>query len=321
MEFTWKMVGALVWPVVVLGVLIAYRPWITKRLESLRVKAGGFEGEVRVLNDKVDTIGEDLSPSLWKTRQPITEDEIPTSLVDLIPVVTRNRSEGLHAAFDLVVRAVKDNYEQLRRVPPSQLKHAMQDLVEKHQMEADVAASVWQLQELLNMPEWNVDQVGDTRGYAFLMLAEGAIHEILRTARRGAVDANSGAPIARLVKSSWRGTYDERFSIELRILEWNGAQFSGIIVYPDDDTITSISGQADGQTTSSDVNLSWKEMDYVRKGRRDIDFNGSYTATVAGDRMDAKWRGSQVVIQFKMTTNGDSATLLFPTPAKDSKGV
>jgi hypothetical protein len=39
MEFTWRMVGTLIWPAAVLAGLIAYRPWITEKLESLRVKA------------------------------------------------------------------------------------------------------------------------------------------------------------------------------------------------------------------------------------------------------------------------------------------
>ena len=94
MEFAWRMAGTFVWPVVVLAGLIAYRPWITGKLGLLRVKAGGFEGEVRVLNAKVDTIGRDMATTLSGMPQPTAEDEIPTSLVDLIPVVTRNRGEG-----------------------------------------------------------------------------------------------------------------------------------------------------------------------------------------------------------------------------------
>jgi hypothetical protein len=194
MEFTWRMVGTLIWPVVVVAGLIAYQPWITQKLESLRFKFGGFEGEVKVLNAKVDTIGRDMATSLAEMPQPTAKDEIPTSLVDLIPVVTRNRSEGLQAAFGYVLKALRNNYPQLRRVPPSQLSETMQSLVKEGEMEADVAASVRQLQELLEMPEWNADQVGDTRGYAFLMLAEGSIHEILRTAQHRAADANGGAP-------------------------------------------------------------------------------------------------------------------------------
>lgn len=312
MEFSWRMVGTLIWPFVVLVGLIAYRPWITKKLESLRVKVSGFEGEVKVLNAKVDTIGRDVATSLSEMPQPIAEDEIPTSLVDLIAAVTRNRSEGLHTAFDLVLKALKENYLQLRRIPPSQLPQAMQSLVDRGEMEANVAASVRQLQELLQMPEWNSDQVGDTRGYAFLMLAEGAIHEILRTAQHRATGTNGGAPgsTALPVRPSWRGVYDDRFPVELHILGWDGTQFTGIMTYPDDDTATSVSGHARGQAGSASVSLSWQEQGYALRGRRTIDFNGSYAAAVTGDHMDADWRrGNRAIVQFTMRASDDSKTL------------
>lgn len=306
MEFTWRMVGTLIWPVVVAVVLIAYYPWITKRLGTFRVKAGGVEAEVSVLDDKADKIGQDLSPSLWKMREPITEDEVPTTLVDLIPVINKNRSEGLHAAFDLVVRAVKEHYPPLERVPPSQLKQAMQDLVADRGMEPDVAASVWQLQEFLEMPEWNEDKAGDTRGYAFLMLAEGAIHEILRTAQHRALAAGGDGSLARLVRPSWRGTYDNRFPLELRVLGWNGTDFTATITYPNEGTVTSVSGQAEGTTAGSGARLSWRETGYVLTGRRAIDRNGYYTATVTGDEMVAEWHGRQVDIAFKMSARDES---------------
>ena len=309
------MVGTLIWPVVVVAGLIAYRPWITKRLGLLRVKAGGFEGEVQVLNAKVDTIGRDISTTLSEMPQETAEGEIPTSLVDFIPVVTRNRSEGLRTAFDEVLKALRDTYPKLRGVRPSQLTQAMQTLVDKREMDAGVAASVRQLQELLKMPEWNSDQVGDTRGYAFLMLAEGAIHEILRTAPHRAPDANGGAPSSTVspIRPSWRGTYDDRFPIELHILGWVGTQFTGIMTYPGDDTSTTISGQVGVQAGSTSVNLSWQERGYALRGRRDIDFNGSYAATVTGDHMDADWgRGNQTVVQFTMTATDDSKDSTFP---------
>lgn len=114
-------------------------------------------------------------------------------------------------------------------MPPSQLTQVMQSLVDKREMEAGVAASVRQLQELLEMPEWNADQVGGTRGYAFLMLSEGAIHEILRTAQHRATDINGGAPGSTVlpVRPSWRGTYDDRFPVELHILGREGTQLTG----------------------------------------------------------------------------------------------
>jgi hypothetical protein len=75
MEFTWRMVGTLIWPVVVLAGLIVYQPWITKKLKSLRLKAGGFEAEVKVLNDKVDTIGRSMAITLSKMPDPVTGNE------------------------------------------------------------------------------------------------------------------------------------------------------------------------------------------------------------------------------------------------------
>jgi hypothetical protein len=229
--------------------------------------------------------------------------------------VTRNRSEGLHAAFDSVLRALKDNYPQLRGVPLSQLKPTMQSLVDRGEMESSVAASVRQLQELLEMPEWSSDQVGDTRGYAFLMLAEGAIHEILRAAQHRAAGTDGDAPsdTASLVKPSWRGRFDDRFPVGLHILGWAGTQFSGTMTYPDDGTATSVSGQVEGGGGSTGVNLWWEERDYVLKGRRTIDFYGSYAAKVTGDHMDADWRrGDRPIVKFTMTAADDDKNPTLP---------
>jgi hypothetical protein len=312
MEFTWRMVGTLIWPVVALAALIAYQPWITKRLESLQIKVGKYEVGLKAgkaLDAKVDTISRDMATTLSEMPQPAAEGEIPTSLVDLIPVVKRNAAKGRNTAFELVLKALRDNYPHLRRVPPSQLTQAMQNLVDKREMEADVAASVRQLQELLEMPEWNSDQVGDTRGYAFLMLAEGAIHEILRTAQHRATDMNDGAPgsTALSVRPLWHGTYDDRFPVQLHILGREGTQLSGIMTYPDDDAATSVSGRIAQQGGSTSANLTWQELDYVTKGRRPIDFNGSYQATITGDRMTADWRkGDQPIVRFTMTAADDN---------------
>ena len=82
------------------------------------------------------------------------------------------------------------------------------------------------------------------------------------------------------------------------------------MTYPDDDTATSVSGQADGQAGSASVSLSWQEQGYTLRGRRNIDFNGSYAATVTGDHMDADWRrGNRPIVQFTMTAADDSKTL------------
>jgi hypothetical protein len=318
MEFTWRMVGALAWPAVVIVAVLVFRKWITERLESLGVSLGQVSVQLKSLNSKVDTVGNDISTTLSDNVPRPVISGIPESLVDLIAAVSQNRMEGIRAAFDLVYRALKENYPQLRRVLPAQLPEAMDRLVDKGEMEPDVALSVKQLYELLVMPEWQKDEVGDTRGYAFLMLAEGAIHGILRSAQaRGSEPSedspSSGAPG---LTSLWHGTYDSRFPIELAIGTWSGRSFDGTMTYPDGDTVTTVSGTA--EAVDGSVRLTWKELAYVRKGSRPIDFNGSYAATIAGDSMDGAWyQADRLVARFTMTAYERSAT---PTsPAKPNR--
>lgn len=185
------MVATLAWPLVVLAGLIVYRKWITETLMSLRFKFGSAEVE---LSAKVDTTGQDIASALSEMSQPPADGKIPTSLVDLIPVVTKNRRKGIHAAFDLVNQALKENYPDLRCALRSQIPQAMEDLVDRGLLDKDVASSVQQLYELLGMPEWNSDRAGDTRGYAFLMLAEGTIQGIIRSAQKHSVGTERELP-------------------------------------------------------------------------------------------------------------------------------
>ena len=187
MEFTWRMVATLAWPVVAIVAVFAFRKWITERLESFGVSVGALKVQLKALNRKVNTVGENISITLADNMPQPAAGGIPESLEDLMATVNKNRMEGIQTAFGLVYRALKENYPQLRRVVPAQLPEAMQALVDKGEMEPDVALSVRQLYELLVMPEWQKDEEGDTRGYAFLMLAEGAIHGILRSARARSV--------------------------------------------------------------------------------------------------------------------------------------
>jgi hypothetical protein len=181
----------------------------------------------------------------------------------------------------------------------------MQALVDKGEMEPDVALSVTQLYELLEMPEWQKDQAGDTRGYAFLMLAEGAIHGILRSAqaRSGVPEQEPLVSAPAAISTSWRGTYDGRFPIELHINSWSGRSFDGTMNYPDGKTETSISGTAEDESNGV-VRLTWKENGYVIKGRRSIEFDGSYAATVSDMTMNGAWyRASRRVADFTMTAS------------------
>jgi hypothetical protein len=181
-------------------------------------------------------------------------------------------------------------------------------------MEPDVELSVRQLYELLVMPEWQKDQTGDTRGYAFLMLAEGAIHGILRSAQaRNAEPVEEppvNAPIA--ISMSWLGSYDDSFPIELHIDSWSGKSFDGTMTYPDENTVTSVTGTAEDEADGG-VRLTWKEHEYVTRGRRSIDFDGSYTATVIDAIMNGAWyQANRRVAGFTMTAFGSTAGAALP---------
>ena len=177
-------------------------------------------------------------------------------------------------------------------------------------MEPDVALSVKQLYELLVMPEWQQDQVGDTRGYAFLMLAEGAIHGILRSAQERGTTPSEGSPLASwptAITRLWHGTYDNRFPIALDIITWSGTSFDGTMTYPDADTVSTVSGTA--EPVDGSVQLTWKELAFVREGRRPVDLNGSYAATVSGNTMDGAWyQANRRVARFTMTASDRSTT-------------
>jgi len=313
MEFTWRMVATLVWPVVIIVTVLVFRKWITERLESLGITLGSLSVQVKALNNKVNTVGEDISTTLSDMPQP-TGDGIPLSLVDLMATVSKNRMEGVRAAFDLVQQALKENYPQLRWVLPPQLPEAMHALVKKGEMEPDVELSVKQLYELLVMPEWQKDQTGDTRGYAFLMLAEGAIHGILRSAQARSAEPGEeptvNAPVA--ISMSWSGSYDDRFPIELYIDSWSGRSFDGTMIYPNEDTVTNVTGTAEDEADGG-VRLTWKEHEYVKRGRRSIDFDGSYTATVRDAIMNGAWyQANRRVAGFTMTASGSAAGAKLP---------
>jgi hypothetical protein len=303
MEFTWRMVSTLAWPIVAVIVALVYRKWITEKVRKIGVKAGPVDVEVTLLDEKVDAVGQDISATLADNMpQPEPGDAIPQSLVDLIPAVTKDRAEGVRIAFDLVHRALKEHYPALRRVLPQQLPEAMRRLVEQGAMEADLAMSVQQLYELLVMPEWEHDEARETRGYAFLMLAEGAIHGILRSAQvRAESDAGSGPTIPL----AWTGRYNDAYPIRLAVTGLFGSGFSGVMTYPSesgDDTQTKVTGtiEADGDRTR----LTWRENDYIQRGSRSIDFDGEYMAFVRRDELSGAWySGERRIADFTMTAS------------------
>jgi hypothetical protein len=301
MEFTWRMFGAIAWPAVVLVFLIVYRKWITEKLSSLAVKVGPVEAAV---STKVGTTGQDIAGVLADMPQSHDDGEIPASLVDLMPDVNQNRREGIRAAFNMVHRALGEYYPELKRVRPRRLPRAMEDLVEKGMMDPEVARSVTELYQLLEMPEWKSDTVGDTQGYAYLMLAEGTIHAIIRSVKARSEDAAADRPgeAPTSIGSSWRGIYNKKSRIELHIHNWNGRQFTGTMVYPDSGTTTRTDGRIYGKDPDGNGDLLvWEEQGYAQRGNRDIEFDGIYRASVSGSRMSGGWyRNNLLVAKFEM---------------------
>lgn len=300
MEFTWRMVTTLVWPLVVIVGLIAYKDWITEKLSNVTVKIGAAEF---ALGTKVTETGKDIAEVIADMPKPREGGAIPVSLVDLLPEVKRSRAKGIRAAFAVVRQALDQAYPELSAVSTPELERAMNDLVAKGRMDPDVAWSVVQLQQLLEMPEWRSDAVGDTRAYAFLMLAEGAIHGILRSAPAHAEGAGSDR-----IPSLWRGTYDGRFGIELRVQSWNGAEFTGEMAYPGPKTtVTSVSGHLEDQPREGDVRLEWKEDRILHQGSRVVETGGTYRASVSGKAniMRGSWFNSlgNPVAPFEMTAS------------------
>jgi hypothetical protein len=301
MEFTWRMASTLIWPLVVVVVVLVFRKWIIERLESLGISVGGLKVQL-ALNRKVGTVGGSISTTLSENMPQPEPGGVPESLVDLMATVNTDRMAGIQAAFGLVSRALKENYPQLRRILPDQLPKAMQELVDKGEMEPDVAQSVTQLHELLEMPEWQKDQEGDTRGYAFLMLAEGAIHGILRSAKARGVPTGQEIPDSAPagISPSWSGTYDGRFAIQLRIDSWSGQRFTGVMTYPDEGTTTSVTGTAEDEAAG--VRLTWNETGYLVQGRRTIEFDGAYAADIRDRLMRGTWyRDNRRIADFTMT--------------------
>ncbi len=87
-------------------------------------------------------------------------------------------------------------------------------------------------------------------------------------------------------------------------------QFSGNMTYPDPDedtnanTVTKIQGEIKEQTEGGRAGVTWKESGYAHRGRRSIDFDGEYSATVTGDVMDGGWyHEGQLIARFEMTAN------------------
>lgn len=233
-----------------------------------------------------------------------SDEAVPTSLVDFIDDVNSNPRSGIHKAFRLVRKALDESYPELASITQDRLSDAIEDLVRRGALHEDVANAISQLRKLLEMSDSDANMVDPARGYLFLMLAEGAIHGILRSAKIHANKITDARLTAGLtpIRSSWQGRYNRGFIIELHIAKWsNDTEFEGEMNYPGSGTVTSVNGSIIPTGPGSGLKVAWRERDYVRRGERSIDFDGDYRATISGDVMAGGWyTDEQLIGEFEL---------------------
>lgn len=309
MEFTWRMATVVAWPTVALFVLVIYRRSITSslataiegaRLKRLKAGPGGIEVE---LDTNIGAAGREVALALASLPRPAVADgQVPTSLVDFIGQVSRDPRGGMRTAFGLVQRALAESYPQLRSSDPDHLMEDVRRLARRGELSREVELAVGQLFELFEMSESHA-AVDQARGYDFLMLAEGAIHVILRSAQAGIPGSEEG-PARFPIESRWYGQYNDDYPIRLHVMRWDGDEFSGEMTYPGSGTVTRVAGHVKaGARDSEPVPVTWEEMTYADEGSRRIDFNGRYEANVSGHTMKGTWRyqnSPRVVADFTM---------------------
>ena len=310
MEFSWRMTTALVWPVVLLVFLVLYRKWITATVASLAeniksVKAGPGGIEIQLWEDKSGATGYKLAGALKQGRSLVGSEQIPTSLVDLIDDVNKNPQEGIRAAFRLVRKILNNFYPQLASVAPRNLPAVMKDLARNGVLSSDVEWAVTYLYELLEMSDSDADVIGRGHGYEFLMLAEGAIHGILRTAAK--VDSTYDSSVADqspLLHASWTGIYNDDYPVALRVEKWRNSEFEGAMKYPDWGTETNVIGSvANKAGDDGRIIVTWRESGY-RFGTHPVDFKGRYEAIASGNLMSGGWySGDTLIARFEMEPN------------------
>jgi hypothetical protein len=302
MEFTWRMATVLAWPLLLLVALAIFRKSISSSFRAAlegarvkRVKAGPAGIEVE-LETTTGAAGRDLGSALARLPRPAVEGPVPTSLVDLIDEVNKDARAGMRTAFDLVRRALAESYPQLAAAGPDQLVPAMRELARHGELSAEVELPVSQLYELYRMSE-SYAGADQAQGYNFLMLAEGAIHVILRSVQHAGISAR------------WSGLYNNDYPIVLQILKWSDGEFTGQMAYPRSGTVTSITGQVKKAADRGDpTSLTWRETNLIKTGSRDPELNGRYEATVTGDVMSGEWyydNSQRVVAKFIMNAAAD----------------
>ncbi len=309
MQFSSNIITVLAWPLVVILLLVVYRRLIVSSIitaakgrQIKKFKVGPIEFE---WFSEISSVGQDVGKALKDMPPGSPEGEsTSTSLVDLIYDINNNPRSGIRKAFRLVRKTLDESYPELASESQDHLSDAMKELVRRNLLHEDVENAINQLQKLLTISNSDADMVDPARGYQFLLLAEGAIHGILRSAQIHADELNEYRLSMGLtpIRPVWQGWYNRDFIIELRIGKWiDGTEFVGEMSYPGSGTVTSVTGNINKESAGGSAAVMWRERGYVNRGNRSIDLHGDYRATISDNIMVGKWyKGEQPIGEFEL---------------------
>jgi hypothetical protein len=307
MEFTWKMVSVLVWPLVVIVLGIVFRRALVAGFQTLTAGLRSFKAAGVELAFAMDNAWQDVTDVLAGMPAQSTEPgEVPTNLVDLYPLASKNPRRAVREAFRHIRQALAKRFPATSGVSQENLIETMDGMVAHNVMSAEVEQAVGQVSRVLSM----IDHGGDRdearrQAFEYIGLAEGAIHVILRGSGTTAQPASEVPDIA----GRWMGSYVSSkgpMEIQLTIDEVRGDDIAGEMYYPSEhDLRTTITGRVvpAGEPGFADADgcpkLEWREQASSAGG---LDFSGVYRAVVLGDRLIGDWRkGTRVVGMIQLT--------------------
>jgi hypothetical protein len=295
MEFTWKMVSVLIWPLVVVLLGIIFRRALVAGFQTLTAGLRSFKAAGVELAFTMDNAWRDVTDVLATMPDQATKPgEVPTNLVDLYPMAAKNPRRAVRDAFRHVRDALAARFPATGGVAPGNLPDAMDGLVAHDAMSADVEQAVLQVSRALAMIE-GVGNQDEARRLAFecIGLAESAIHVILRGTDARAQPATEAPDIA----GRWVGTYMSSkapMDVELVIESVRGEHITGEMHYPSGHgAATTIAGRVvpvdkPGFADAAGCpKIEWRERG---SGAGGLDFDGAYRAVVVGDRLIGDWR-------------------------------
>ncbi|MFI5905961.1 hypothetical protein [Dactylosporangium sp. NPDC051541] len=301
MEFTWKMVSVLIWPLVVVALGIVFRRPLAVGFQKLAAGLRTFKAAGVELAFEMDNAWQDVTDVLARVPdQETAPGEVPTNLVDLYPVAAKNPRRAVREAFRHVRNALTKRYPTTAGVSLADLPDALDGLVAHGELTSEVEQAVRQVARVLAM----IDRVGDqdeARRLAFecIGLAESAIHVILR----GTEAHGTPAPEAPKIAGRWTGTYlssKPPMDIELLIDKVDGDQISGEMHYPSGHvTRSTIKGHVVATDrpgfvdTAGYPRIEWQEH---ARNPAAVDVEGTYRAVIIGNRLIGDWRKGERLV-------------------------